>query len=233
MGGMRWGSGDYSSEDYCRLIGVPHRTFTAEETMPAPLVHVGPRIVTTPPRAARAGTEYVYQAVARDAAVNGFTWSFKKSPPGMAIDRYTGKITWTPESCCRVDVEICAYTHHGHRALQAWTLSVAKAVRVRAFVPNPRFIEALRRKRLRAAGQSQITAAVRTQPYPPSRSHFIAVPRASGPAMEASPIPATTATTGPPFRGLWRGAGRTACPACRTVAPPGRHPGAGAVPLRL
>lgn len=215
MGGMRWSTDRRErSEDYCRLIGVPHRIFEAEEILPAPVVHVGPHFTTAPPEGARAGEEYVYRPRAHDASVTGFTWSLKKCPPGMEIERYSGKITWTPAESCRAEVELWAVTHHGRIAKQAWTLCVGKRRAVRAVTPSPRFIEALRRKRLRAA----------------RRLPFASAPRTPGAKAEASRLHGDTITA---LRLVWRGARRTTARACPATAPPIRPSGAAVLPLRL
>ena len=239
MGGMRWGDGRPRLVDFCQRTGVVYRKYKAEEILPAPVVHVGPSIVTAAPKTARVGEEYAYQARAIDTGVNGFTWSFvKPPPPGMEIDRYDGKITWTPAESCRVRVEIRAYTHHGRQATQAWTISVGKAAAVRVFVPHPRFVEALRRKRLRCAGRSPCAAGVPNgSPSGPSRARIPSAPSVPGhtrPEADAPRLCAATITiTGPLHRCLWRGGRRMPASACRATAPPDRRPVAAVIPLRL
>ena len=236
MGGMRWGDGRPRLVDFCQRTGIVYRKYKAEEILPAPVVHVGPSIVTTAPEAARAGQEYVYQPRAIDSGVNGFTWSFVTPPPaGMEIDRYGGKITWTPAESCRVRVEIRAYTHHGRQTTQAWPISVGKAAVVRACVPHPRFVEALRRKRLRLASSSRRSALVAAGP--PSTQSSSRIPSASSvpghtrPKGEAPLMRA--ATTGPPLPCCWRDKTRMTGSACRATAPLGQRPAAAVIPLRL
>ena len=235
MGGMRWGDGRPRLVDFCQRTGVVYRKYKAEEILPAPVVHVGPSIVSVPSEEARAGVEYVYQARAIDSGVNGFTWSFvTPPPPGMEIDRYGGKMTWTPAESCRVQVEIRAYTHHGRQARQAWTINVGKAVAVRTVVPHPRFVEALRRKRLRVADRSRPGAAVaawRPRTASPSR---ISVSGNPSPQRAGSETRRSRASpTGPPLRLVWRGAVRAEDPFCRRAPPPVQPPVAAALPLRL
>lgn len=64
----------------------------------------------------------------------------------MAVDRYTGKITWTPEDSGSAEVVLGARTVHGRVSRQSWTIRVRKAVAARTPRPNPRFASALRRK---------------------------------------------------------------------------------------
>ena len=238
MGGMRWNGGRPRLVDFCQRTGVVYPKYDKETSMPAPLVHAGPHIVTAAPGTARAGEEYVYQPAARDASVNGFTWSFvKPPPPGMEIDRYGGKITWPPVESCRVEVEIRAYTHHGRQARQAWTIAVGKAAPVRVFTPHPRFVEALRRKALRLAGRVRPAAARGGLPSTE------AICRKNA-AKNTAPTPARDRATGggphihtdataPPLRRLWGVARRTLVVACRAAAPPSRPHGVAALPLRL
>lgn len=112
-----------------------------------------PHIGSTPAPEARVGEEYIYQARAFDCDTNGFTWYFEKGAPGMAVDRHTGKVTWTPTEGGMVEVVLCARSLYGKTARQSWTICVRKAAAVREPVPNKRFCEALRRQ-----------AARRTQP---------------------------------------------------------------------
>lgn len=234
MGGMRWSIGRLErSEEHCRLMGVPYRTFETEEILPAPVVHVGPHFTTAPPEAARAGAEYVYLPRAHDASVSGFTWSLKKYPPGMEIDRYTGKIAWTPPASCRVEVELVAVTHHGRMAKQAWILSVGKPVAVRTVTPHPRYLEALRRKRLRTTGRRPFTASAhaRRSTHSKSPADAATVPEACGRASEMPS--ARTLVTGSPLFRPWRAARKMAGNACRATAPPDHRPIAAALPLRL
>ena len=237
MGGMRWGDGRPRLVDFCQRTGVVYRKFKAEEILPAPVVHVGPTIVSVPSERARAGVEYVYQARAIDSGVNGFTWSFVTSPPpGMEIDRYDGKITWTPAESCRVQVEIRAYTHHGRQARQVWTINVGKAAVVRTVVPHPRFVEALRRKRLRAAGRRPLIPAwtnkraersTPTKGTPHSEAPTCAAPATNPPRLRHA------AGAGPPICRLWRAAWRTSDKTRFATAPPDHLPAAAVFPLRL
>ena len=233
MGGMRWGDGRPRLVDFCQRTGVVYRKYDTETTMPAPVTHVGPFFVTTPPEQARAGEEYVYQADARDANVNGFSWYLKQAPDGMVVERYTGRITWTPTESCRVDVELWARTHHGRVAKQAWTLSIGKAAPLRVCVPHPRFIEALRRKRLRNACRPRPGFIAR------GGRRVAASPPPDVAASASNPVAAETPRrhlygTAPPFRCCWQVARGTVLIACRAAAPPAQPPhGAPALPLRL
>ena len=235
MGGMRWNDGRVRLVDYCARTGVVYRKFDAEASRPAPVVYVGPSIVTAPPEEARAGEEYVYQASARDASTNGFTWSFvTPPPPGMEIDRYGGKITWTPTASCRVSVDIRAYTHHGRQVRQAWTIMVRKPAAVAKFAPNPRFIEALRRKALRTACRPRPgfapaagMAGAGAEPSPPDTGESIR----AGPGRTVSRR--CFQGTSPPPQRFWRGAWRITDGERHATAPPARPSGAPALPLRL
>ncbi len=157
VGGIRW-RGWKPAFTGNRRAAATHagRKPEAEENLPALPAYAGPDIITTPPVQTRAGEEYVYQATARDASVDGFSWSLQSSPPGMTVDRYSGRVTWTPSTKCRVRIELCARTVHGHETVQSWTLSVAKPVVVHTVVPHPRFVAALEHKRLRD-GSSPVT----------------------------------------------------------------------------
>ena len=93
--------------------------------------------------------EYVYQARAFDGIADGFTWSLAEGPPGMAIDRHSGKLAWTPAEGGYVDVVLSVRSVYGATASQRWTVCVRKAVAARPFTPNPRIRAALCRKHAR------------------------------------------------------------------------------------
>jgi hypothetical protein len=154
-GGMRWRTRYHDAVEWCRENGGiahdPDKPYTREPPDPEPEPAPGPYFVTSPPEEGRAGEIYVYKARALDSAVDGFTWSFEKSPPGMVVDRYTGEVTWTPSGGGRVEVVLRARTVHGKEARQGWTICIRKAVVVRRAVPVARFREALRRKALRTS----------------------------------------------------------------------------------
>ncbi len=106
VGGIRW-RGWNPAFTGNRRPAAPRaaRNPEAEENLPALPAYAGPDIVTTPLTQTRAGEEYVYHATARDASVDGFNWSLQSSPSGMTVDLYSGKVTWTPSTKCRVRIE--------------------------------------------------------------------------------------------------------------------------------
>lgn len=155
-GGMRWRRPHHAYAGRCRGLAFhdPELPERDDAPQPEPGAITAPRIVSAPPAEARVGEEYVYHARAYDANVAGFTWYFETSPAGMAIDRHTGRLTWTPSEGGYREVAVCARSVYGAESKQAWTVRVRKAAHVRAVTPNPRFREALRRKFRRAPRRS-------------------------------------------------------------------------------
>ena len=168
VGGLRWRSRSHDIIALCRgrgfVIADPDAPPEAEEQpSPEPGAALAPRLVSTPPPEARAGVEDIYQARAFDGIADGFTWSVAEGPPGMTIDRHSGKLSWTPMEGGYVDVSLCARSVYGAMTNQRWTVCVRKAVAARPFAPNPRIQAALRRKQARKN---------RIRPLP-TRSHSV------------------------------------------------------------
>ena len=57
---------------------------------------LGPTIVSDPPRSARAGLLYKYDAAAFDADDYPVIWSLDTAPSGMSVNGRTGTVRWTP-----------------------------------------------------------------------------------------------------------------------------------------
>ena len=147
-GGMRWRRPYHDIFDLCLLDKglTPHDPDRPMPTEPAPSAvekAVGPRIVSVPPAEARVGSEYIYQARACDSYVDGFTWYLETRVAGMAVERHTGKLSWTPAAGGYVEIELCARSVHGPVARQHWTVCVRKATPICHFTANRRFQQAL------------------------------------------------------------------------------------------
>ena len=148
MGGARWRRRFHDIADMCRSAG--RFVFGAPPPAePEPGAVLNPQIVSLPPPEARVGREYVYHARAQAANIDGFTWYFEESAPGMAVDRHTGRVTWLPSDGGYVEVVLCARSVYGASSRQGWTLCVRKAAPLRKCAPNPRYAAAALRKRLR------------------------------------------------------------------------------------
>lgn len=154
-GGIRWRSRYHDLLDLQRReMGVEKIDDPAGEKAPdrpEPAMAGAPHIGSTPTTEARVGGEYVYHARAFDGDTDGFTWYFEKSAPGMAVDRHTGMVTWTPSEGGFVEVVLCVRSLYGKTARQGWTICVRKAAAVHAPVLNKRFCQALRRNAARRA----------------------------------------------------------------------------------
>jgi hypothetical protein len=127
----------YAVRDPDRPVPAKDFVYETEGTL-------GPCMVTTPPSEdGKVGEEYVYAARAFDANVSNFIWCLKKAPPGMTVDRYSGKVTWTPEDGGHFEVELLATNVYGRSACQSWSMVVRKPPPKRIPVPNRRFERAL------------------------------------------------------------------------------------------
>lgn len=84
-----------------------------------------PVFVSTPPASFK-GTQYTYNAVARDPDGDGVTYSLATAPAGMTINEKTGLINWpvTKESSGTHDIEIIARNSEGGKASQRYSLNI-------------------------------------------------------------------------------------------------------------
>lgn len=152
-GGMRWRDPLQDLYDYVRVLerrsGKTPRIepSPSEPEEPAePVGPCGPHISTTPPEEAQVGAEYVYQPKALDGIANGFTWFLEEAPPGMSVDRHTGRVAWTPADGGHTEVVLGVRSQYGKFTRQRWHICVRKPPAVRRSVPNHRFRAALRRR---------------------------------------------------------------------------------------
>ena len=74
--------------------GVAEQTRTLDVTEAR--INSGPNITSTPPAAAVAGYEYVYDVTADDPDHDVLVYTLSSAPAGMTIDEQTGLISWTP-----------------------------------------------------------------------------------------------------------------------------------------
>ena len=206
-GGMRWRS-DYHDrlERYGRppryIFDNPVEMLEEECREREPGAILAPRIAGAPPTKAMAGDMYVYQARASDGVVDGFTWYLEECPPGMVVDRHTGKVSWTPFEGGYAEVVLCARSLYGAVGRQSWTVSVRKAAAVRIFVANARFLAALRRKAIANANAEAVRPA--RSPHDlqdvPLLPLFLRRCRYTGPALRAPPFPGERSRFAVPLR---------------------------------
>ncbi|MCA9192062.1 MAG: hypothetical protein KDB03_09875 [Planctomycetales bacterium] len=79
--------------------GIAEQRFNLTVIDPPP--NRPPVFTSTPVVDANLGSEYIYQATARDEDDDPVTFSMLDGPPGMQVDSQTGSITWTPEATTR------------------------------------------------------------------------------------------------------------------------------------
>lgn len=137
-------------------------------------------ISAAPPPEGRVGEEYTYDARAYDGNTNGFTWRLTACPPGMTVNRHTGRVRWTPDNGGWFEITLCARSLYGKEARQSWTVCIRKAAVIRTPKPAPRFLAALRRRRL--TPRAPIPA-----PWRDCRRQIAADRRATSPPGERTP----------------------------------------------
>ncbi len=95
-----------------------------------PRANTAPSFTSTPVVGAEEGVFYLYQARAEEYENDRLTYSLDYAPDGMAIDSFTGLVTWTPDALQAGDhaVTVRAADSEGAFALQHYTVTAAEAL---------------------------------------------------------------------------------------------------------
>ncbi|MCP4688858.1 MAG: hypothetical protein GY859_12460, partial [Desulfobacterales bacterium] len=95
-----------------------------------PRANTAPSFTSTPVLDAEEGVFYTYQATAADNENDALTYSLDYAPDGMAVDSFTGLVTWIPDALQSGDhaVTIRVTDSEGAFALQHYTATAAEAL---------------------------------------------------------------------------------------------------------
>ena len=93
-----------------------------------------PRIVSTPPLSAQAGSLYVYQPAAFDPDGDVLTWTLDEGPPAVSFDPTTGRLIWAPApgDAGANALAMSVSDGRGGAAQQRWTVVVTPSASDRA-----------------------------------------------------------------------------------------------------
>jgi hypothetical protein len=87
-----------------------------------------PRITSTPVQMARVGELYLYNVSSNDDDGDQMSYSITTPATGMAIDRQTGSINWTPMRAGVFSVVIKVSDGNGGETIQVFNVTVAEAL---------------------------------------------------------------------------------------------------------
>jgi hypothetical protein len=96
-----------------------------------------PKFVSSPVKTATAGLPYEYQAMAADDDGDTLSFSLNDPPRGMAVDKVSGKISWTPASAGNFTVRLKASDGRGGEAAQEFVIQVLERVRAKVQFTAP------------------------------------------------------------------------------------------------
>ena len=122
--------------------GTTFQNFTVDVYQP----NRAPRITSTPIQTARVGELYLYNVISTDDDGDQMDYSVKTPATGLAIDRLTGSIYWTPARAGVFPVAITVSDGNGGETIQVFNITISEALSPRIKITFPHEGQSLRGK---------------------------------------------------------------------------------------